>query len=95
VINHTFTQTGIHNVSLTITDTHGLFNTTVSKIVVTFITDRNRDRTVNILDISIVAMAFGTKQGDENYNILADLDKNNEVNILDISTVAMDYGKTI
>jgi hypothetical protein len=58
-------------------------------------TDLNEDETVNILDISIVAMAFGSKAGDEYYNVLADLDENNEVNILDISMVAMDYGKTV
>jgi len=42
-----------------------------------------------------VALAFGTKEGDEYYNVLADFDENNEVNILDISMVAMDYGKTV
>jgi hypothetical protein len=57
--------------------------------------DLNKDGTVNILDISIVAIAFGTKEGEDYYNVLADLDKNNEVNILDVSIVAMDYGKTV
>lgn len=55
--------------------------------------DLNRDGTVNILDISIVALAFGTQEGDENYNSNADLNKNGEVNIIDISMVAVDYGK--
>lgn len=58
-------------------------------------TDLNQDGTVNIVDISIVAMAFGTKLGDDNWNEVADLDKNEEINIIDISTVAMDYGKTV
>jgi len=40
-------------------------------------------------------MAFGSQEGDENYNVLADLDENSEVNILDISIVALDYGKTV
>jgi hypothetical protein len=57
--------------------------------------DLNNDGTVNIVDVSIVAMAFGTQEGDENYNVLADLDKNGEINIIDVSTVAMDYGKTV
>ena len=61
---------------------------------VVIFTDLNSDGTVNILDIGIVAMAFGTEEGDENYNVLADLDENEEVNILDLSIVAMDYGKT-
>jgi hypothetical protein len=56
--------------------------------------DLDKDGTVNILDISMVAFAFGFQEGDEYYNVLADLDENGEVNILDISIVAMDYGKT-
>ncbi len=56
--------------------------------------DLNGDGTVNILDISIVAEAFGSRVGDSNWNIIADLDKNQVINILDISMVAKDYGKT-
>ena len=57
------------------------------------LTDLNKDGTVNILDISIIASVFGTQEGDENYDSIADLDKNGEVNIIDISMVAVDYGK--
>ena len=55
--------------------------------------DLNGDGTVNILDISIVAKAFGASDGDPNWNERADLDKNGVINILDISTVAKEYGK--
>jgi peptide/nickel transport system substrate-binding protein len=58
-------------------------------------TDLNKDGTVNIVDISIVAVAFGTKPGDENWNETADMDGNKEINIVDVSIVAMDYGKTV
>jgi hypothetical protein len=58
--------------------------------------DLNRDGAVNILDISIVAMAFGTKPGDSNWNPIADVaEPYDEINILDIATVAKDYGKTV
>jgi hypothetical protein len=57
--------------------------------------DLNFDGVVNILDISLVARAFGTKPGDPNWNETADLDKNGVINILDITTVARDYGKTV
>jgi hypothetical protein len=44
---------------------------------------------------AIVAQAFGTKEGDTNYNPIADLDNNKQISIIDISTVAIDYGKTV
>jgi len=59
------------------------------------ISDLNRDGTVNIQDIFIVAKAFQTKPGDEHWNEIADVDKNGIVNIIDLYTVARDYGKIV
>ena len=59
------------------------------------ISDLNNDGVVNIQDIFIVAKAFGTKEGHENYNPIADLDGNKEINIIDLYEVAKDYGKTV
>jgi hypothetical protein len=58
-------------------------------------TDLNKDWTVNILDVSIVARAFGTKPGDENWTETADINKDGVVNIIDLNRVARDYGKTM
>ena len=58
-------------------------------------TDLNKDGTVNILDIALVAKAYGTEPGDDKWNEIADLDDNEKVDILDIATVAKDYGKTV
>ncbi len=60
-----------------------------------YFADLNADGTINILDITIVAMAYGSTPGDQNWNELADLDRNGIINIIDISTVARDYGKTV
>ncbi len=57
-------------------------------------TDLNEDGTVNILDLTIAALAYGTKQGDPKWNAVADLDKSGVVNILDIAIIARDFGKT-
>ena len=58
-------------------------------------TDLNDDGTVNIVDISIVAIAFGSAPEDPYWNIIADLNNDQVINILDISMVAKDYGKTV
>jgi len=73
-------------------DSYPLMNPWTPQVLTT---DINNDGKVNILDITIVAKAFGTKQGEPMYNEVADLDKNGHVNIIDISMVAKDYGKTV
>jgi hypothetical protein len=60
-----------------------------------FTGDLNEDGKVNILDIFIVAQAFGSKPGDTNWNVVADIDKNGIIDILDIFAVAREYGRTI
>jgi len=72
-----------------------LFSDTPVILTMKYYTDLNGDGTINIVDLFVVAKAFGTKEGDPNYNSIADIDKNNEVNIVDLYEVAKDYGKTI
>ena len=62
--------------------------------VVWLFTDVNRDGKVNIQDLFLVAKAYNSKPGDENWNPKADLDSNDLINIMDIYQVAKDYGKT-
>ena len=57
--------------------------------------DTNDDGTINILDISLLAMAFGSTPEDPNWNQIVDLNNDEIINILDISTVAMEFGKTV
>jgi len=58
--------------------------------------DINRDGKVDIRDIAIVAMAFGSNPGDPNWNATADVaEPYGEIDILDIAKVARDYGKTV
>ena len=75
-----------------IDDSH---NIGVNMLTLTFGADLNRDEAVNILDISIVAMAFGSRPADPNWNIVADLNNDQIINILDVSTVAMKFGRTV
>jgi parallel beta-helix repeat protein len=55
--------------------------------------DLNHDAKVNVLDIAVVARAFGCKPGDSYWNPVADMDLNEVVNIVDISKVAREFGK--
>jgi len=56
--------------------------------------DVNGDRVVDIRDITIVALAFGTKPGDDNWNQIADLNDDEVVDIRDITIVALEFGKS-
>jgi parallel beta-helix repeat protein len=57
--------------------------------------DINHDLVVNIVDIAIVAKAFGARPGDGNWNPIADMDLNGVINIVDISIVATQYGQKL
>ena len=46
--------------------------------------DSNSDGQVNIVDLYVIAKAFGTSSGDPNYDLHGDIDWNNTVNILDL-----------
>ena len=59
----------------------------------TILGDVTGDGQVNILDISLVAISFGTKPGDPMWNPIADINNDNQVNILDISAVAIHFGE--
>jgi uncharacterized protein YfaS (alpha-2-macroglobulin family) len=58
-------------------------------------TDVNGDGVVNILDVAIVAKAYGSYPGHPRWNPAADMDSNEIINILDVARVAKDYGKTV
>lgn len=57
--------------------------------------DINGDGVVNIQDVVIAALAFGTQPGNPNWNPLADLNKDGKVNIVDLVIIAINFGKTI
>jgi len=50
---------------------------------------------VNIMDLYVIAKAFGSKPGDPNWNPIADLNDDKEINISDLYNVATNFGKTV
>lgn len=57
--------------------------------------DVNGDRIVDILDLAMIAMAFGSRSGDIEYEAAADLDQNGVIDIQDVAIVALEYGREI
>jgi len=55
--------------------------------------DGEPDGKVNMRDIALVARAFGSYPGDENWNPIADLYPDGKINMRDIAIVARNYGK--
>jgi parallel beta-helix repeat protein len=55
--------------------------------------DMNLDKTVDISDAILAALAFGSRPGDPNWNSQADLNHDNEVDIFDVIILANNFGK--
>ena len=56
--------------------------------------DLNDDGIVDIYDVVLAALAFGSRPGDENWNPYADLIRDGIIDIFDIVTIAVNYGRT-
>lgn len=56
--------------------------------------DVNLDGTVNIIDMALVAVSFGTTVGNPLYNPFADINGDGLVNIVDIVACATHFGQT-
>lgn len=55
--------------------------------------DLNNDGVVNMVDISIVALACFSRPGDLRWNPIADLNGDNYIDLLDVAQVAQDFMK--
>jgi outer membrane protein assembly factor BamB len=76
-------------------DETGNTNATDIQVFHVFTTDLNADRKVDIQDIIVIAVSYGSTPGDSNWNAVADLNNDEKVDILDIFPVARDFGKTV
>ena len=62
--------------------------------VIALITDLNNDGGVDIVDLYIVASAFGTEPGDSRWSKEADIDGDDKITIVDLFKIALDFGRT-
>ncbi len=54
--------------------------------------DLNGNNTVNVIDLSLMSIAFGSSSGDSNYDPLADYNCNGTINVADISILNGGFG---
>jgi len=54
--------------------------------------DLNHDGKVDVRDVAIVALAFGSTPADPNWDPRADVDENGAIDTVDLSTVARNFG---
>jgi len=67
----------------------------IYRIPLTKSADLNGDGKVNILDIAIIVIAYGSKPGDLRWNPQADVDGNGQINIIDVAMAATEFGKEL
>ena len=70
-------------------------NYTSSPIIMTVPGDTDGDFSVKLQDLVNVAVAYGSKPGDPNWNTNADIDGNNVVALHDLVIVAQNYGESV
>jgi hypothetical protein len=56
--------------------------------------DINRDGKVDIKDVAIAAVAFGSYPGHPRWNPIADQNEDATIDVKDIALIAKDFGKT-
>jgi outer membrane protein assembly factor BamB len=105
ILTHTYTwnttsiQPGLYSISveahLLPDEIDATFNTHISyTIFIIHQADLDANGKINILDLAIVAKAYGSTPEDDNWEPQADLDDNGIINIVDIAAVAKEFGKT-
>jgi len=68
--------------------------TSTMKVKIRIVGDVNADGTVNVLDLIAVDNAFGSKPGDDNYNMYADINRDGNINVLDMIIVSTHLGES-
>jgi len=68
--------------------------TSPTKIKIKMLGDVNGDKKIDIQDISMAALAFGTNPNHSRWKPEADLNQDDKIDIYDLAIVAQNYGKT-
>ena len=97
IVSHQFTEPGNYTVKLTVTDAVDRSDTISYLVEVQNVTaklyDVNNDGIVDISDIYLAALAFGTTPGDPGWDPRCDVNKDDIIDIADIYMIALHYGE--
>jgi hypothetical protein len=93
--SHTWTNYGAYNVQVKAKDELDAESSWSESYVVdiTMIGDMDNSCNVDLTDFTKFAAAYGTSQGDPDYNILADFDRMGNVDLTDFTVFASWYGE--
>jgi len=69
-------------------------STSIIEIIATILGDINGDRIVDIVDVVICALAFGSELGEPKWNPIVDLNQDGIIDIVDLVILGVNYGKT-
>jgi len=95
-IYHVYAQEGNYTVKLTVVDINGENATTTAIITVTaFTVDLNGDGIIDIVDVAMVAIAYGSYPEHPNWDPSVDLNGDGIIDIVDVAMVAVHYGETV
>ncbi len=96
-ITHIYTSAGDFNVTLTVEDDEGFSDTTWTIITIHSerVGDLNNDGKIDIKDIGIAAVAFGSFPGHPRWNPDADINRDGKVSMKDIVIIASNFGKFV
>ncbi len=62
--------------------------------VLLYIGDINKDNRIDLKDLALLSLAYGTTAGDEHWDPRADMNSNNRVDITDLTILTRNYGKS-
>lgn len=89
---HTFVTKGLHWLDCHTYEEGTIIDEYIFPIYVTIAEDVNYDYVVDIFDIVILGLAFGSSPGDANWDSRGDLVKDFVIDIFDIVKIALNFG---
>jgi PKD repeat protein len=93
LIEHAYAVSTTYNVTLTVTDSGDMTDSTWQQVSVQIMGDVNDDGRVDMRDVGIAVAAFNSTPNHPRWNAAADLDRNGRIDMRDICRAITNFGK--